>query len=206
MKVLMINGSPHERGCTYTALKEVADTLQKQAIATSFYWIGKGPVQGCVACGGCKKGCGCVFKDDANLLGNLISEADGIVIGSPVYYAGANGALTALLDRVFYSHSSSFVGKPGACVVSCRRGGASAAFDRLNKYFSICNMPIVPSQYWNQVHGSKPEDILQDEEGLQTMRTLGLNMAWLLRCIKNGTMADNPQPIYEPKVRTNFIR
>ncbi len=202
MKVLLINGSCHEKGCTFAALKEVALTLEKKGVQTEIYWIGKGPQQGCVACGGCKSGSGCAFDDDVNRVAAILKGCGGLVIGSPVYYAGPNGALCAFLDRLFYSHSAEFAGKVGACVVSCRRGGASAAFDRLNKYFTICNMPLVSSQYWNQVHGSKAEDVIKDEEGMQTMRTLGENMAWLMQSIADG----EPLPVYEKKLRTNFIR
>lgn len=202
MKVLMINGSPHEHGCTDAALREVAGVLESHGIETEFYWIGTRAISGCIACGGCKKGNGCAIGDDVNVLGNRLSTYDGIVIGSPVYYAGPNGALCAFLDRLFYSYGGRLAGKPAACVVSCRRGGASAAFDRLNKYFTICNMPVVSSQYWNQVHGSKAEDVYKDEEGMQTMRTLGRNMAWLLCGMQNNPLP----PSQEPKMRTSFIR
>lgn len=197
----MINGSPHEHGCTDTALNEVAKSLSAQGIETISYWIGKDAIHGCVACGSCKQKARCAFDDGVNRVGDMLDEIEGIVIGSPVYYAGPNGALCAFLDRLFYSHGAKMTGKIGAAVVSCRRGGASAAFDRLNKYFTICNMPLATSQYWNQVHGSRPEDVMRDEEGMQTMRTLGTNMAWMLKSL-NGTAA----PSYEAKIRTNFIR
>ena len=203
MKVLLINGSPHEKGCTFTALSEVAGALNGEGVETEIEWIGKGPIRGCVACGGCgRKGGKCVFDDDpANRILEKLTAADGVVVGSPVYYAGPNGALCALLDRVFYAGSAHFAGKPAAAVVSCRRGGASASFDRLNKYFTISNMPVVPSQYWNSVHGRTPEQVREDEEGLQVMRTLGRNMAWML---KGLNPADRPDP--EAHVFTNFIR
>ena len=177
MKVLLVNGSPHKNGCTFTALSEVAKALTQDGIETEFFHIGTGTVHGCTACGACQKLGHCVFTDDpANALSEKMQEADGIVIGSPVYYAGANGALCALLDRAFYS-GHGFAFKPAAAVVSARRSGTTATFDRLNKYFTINRMPIVSSQYWNGVHGHCPEDVMQDLEGLQTMRTLGHNMA-----------------------------
>lgn len=206
MKVLLLNGSPHEAGCTFTALSEVGKSLNKQGIETEIYHIGTKPVRGCIACGVCRKeGKGkCVFDDDpANEIIDLISKADGVVVGSPVYFACINGTLSALLDRVFYSGNSKFHYKPAAGIVSCRRGGASAAFDRLNKYFTFARMPLVSSQYWNSVHGNTPEEVRQDLEGLQIMRTLGNNMAWMLKNIEAGQV-EIPQ--YEPPARTNFIR
>lgn len=203
MKVLLINGSPHENGCTYTALSEVAKTLETEGIETQIFQIGKKPVRGCIACGACGKLGKCAFDDDpANEMMRLMQEADGIVIGSPVYYAGPNGALCALLDRAFYA-GSGFEFKPTAAVVSARRSGTTATFDRLNKYFTINRMPVVSSQYWNGVHGSMPDDVKKDEEGLQTMRTIGYNMAWMLKSIAEGKQ---PLPTIEPFNRTNFIR
>ena len=206
MKVLMINGSPNEQGCTFTALSEVAGSLNKNGIETEIFWIGKKAVQGCAACWGCLKLGHCVFKDGVNELNARAEEFDGIIIGSPVYYAGPNGSLCAFLDRMFLSGGDKWQGKLGACVVSCRRGGASAAFDRLNKYFTINNMPVVSSQYWNQVHGNTPDEVRQDVEGMQTMRTLGENMAWLLKCIEAGKNAGIKYPEHEEIVFTNFIR
>ncbi|MGN1307498.1 MAG: flavodoxin family protein [Faecousia sp.] len=206
MKVLLLNGSPNAKGCTFTALSEVEKVLKSHGMETELFQIGKKPVAGCIACRKCKDGSPCIFDDGVNELAARLDEFDGIVIGAPVYYAGPAGQATAFLDRLFYSAGKKLKGKPGAAVVSCRRGGASAAFDRLNKYFSINSMPIVTSQYWNQVHGNTPEEVLQDEEGLQTMRTLGENMAWLLRCIAAGKAAGVPAPQYETPVRTNFIR
>ena len=204
MQVLLINGSPHEAGCTFTALSEVASSLEKNGIEANFFHIGKKPVHGCVACYGCAKTGKCAFDDDVcNTISALAEKADGIVIGSPVYFASANGSLCALLDRAFFSASNAFIGKPGAAIVSCRRGGAGSAFDRLNKYFTISQMPVVASQYWNAVHGSTPEDVRRDEEGLQIMRTLGANMAWLLKSIAEGKV---PRPEQEKRLRTNFIR
>lgn len=206
MKVLLINGSPHARGCTYTALCEVEKSLQNRGVETKLFQLGTKPIAGCIACGSCAKTGQCVCTDAVNELGTQLDEFDGIVVGSPVYYAGPAGQLCAFLDRFFYCNGSRMAGKFGAAVVSCRRGGASAAFDRLNKYFTLCNMPVVPSQYWNQVHGSQPQDVLQDAEGLQTMRTLGENMAWLLQSKQAAQEAQVPLPHYEPRLRTNFIR
>lgn len=204
MKVLLINGSPHAKGCTYTALSEIATVLNAQGIETQIFHIGNKPVRGCIACGGCARQGKCVFDDDvANEMGALMSEADGIVIGSPVYYAGPNGALCCLLDRAFYSVGRKLAFKPAAAVVSARRSGTTAAFDRLNKYFTINRMPIVSSQYWNGVHGFTPDDVRKDEEGLQTMRTLGYNMAWILKNIHSGT---EPLTKAEPRKVTNFIK
>ncbi len=204
MKVLLINGSPHPKGCTYTALAEVEKSLRAAGIETEWAQLGTKPVRGCIACGGCRGKGKCVFDDDGcNALAAQIQGADGIVIGSPVYYAGPNGALCALLDRVFYSSGGRFDGKLGAAAVSCRRGGASAAFDRLNKYFTISNMPVVPSQYWNSIHGNAPEQAAQDLEGLQIMRTLGSNMAWLLQQRAAGGL---PVPEREARATTSFIR
>jgi multimeric flavodoxin WrbA len=206
MKVLLLNGSPHEKGCTFTALSEVAGQLEKSGIETQFLHIGIKPVQGCVACYGCAKSGYCVFKDDkVNECVDLLKAADGFVVGSPVYYSAPNGALCAFLDRLFFFKAQAYAYKPGACVVSCRRGGATASFDRLNKYFTISQMPVVSSQYWNSVHGNTPEEVRQDAEGLQTMRTLGKNMAWLLKCIDaaKGVVA---LPEKETPARTNFIR
>ena len=204
MHILLINGSPHEKGCTYTALAEVEKALHAGGIGTRWFHLGSRPVRGCIACGGCRKAGKCVFDDDGcNELAAMIREADGVVIGSPVYYAGPNGALCALLDRAFYSSGRLFDGKPGAAVVSCRRGGASAAFDRLNKYFTICNMPVIPSQYWNSIHGNTPQEAAQDLEGLQSMRTLGTHMAVFLR---RKEAAGLPEAEREQRVNTNFIR
>lgn len=206
MKVLLINGSPHKKGCTYTALAEVASTLEAEGIETEFAWVGAKPVAGCIACGSCgSTGC-CVHDDDAvNEIVAMLPEIDGIVVGSPVYYSGPSGQIHAFLDRLFYA-GSGFEGKVGAAVVSCRRGGASATYDVLNKYFGMNSMPIATSQYWNQVHGNTPDEVRQDAEGMQTMRTLGKNIAWMLKCIEAGRAAGVELPTYEPKVKTNFIR
>ena len=182
MHVLLLNGSPNAEGCTFTALSEVAATLKTENITSEIFQLGKKPVRGCIACGVCRERGECAFQDDAlPALVEAVKRADALVIGSPVYYAGPNGALCALLDRLFFSAGSYLKFKPGAAVVSCRRGGASASFDRLNKYFTINQMPIVSSQYWNSVHGFTPDDVRKDAEGLQTMRTLAHNLARMLR-------------------------
>jgi multimeric flavodoxin WrbA len=208
MKVLLVNGSPHAKGCTYTALNEVAVGLNKNGVETEIIQLGNKPIAGCIACGSCvKNGSGkCFVEDGVNEFVEKAKTADGFVFGSPVYYASASGQITSFLDRAFYGKGGVFEGKPGAAIVSCRRGGASAAFDQLNKYFTICNMPVVSSQYWNQVHGNTPEEVIQDEEGMQTMRRLGENMAWLIKCIEAGKQQGITFPEGEPVKRTNFIR
>jgi multimeric flavodoxin WrbA len=206
MKVLLVNGSPHEHGCTYTALHEVAETLHKHGIKTEILYLGKKPIPGCVACGKCRETGKCIVRDIVNEVAKELDHFDALIVGSPVYYAGPASQLTAFLERLFFSSGSKMAGKLGACVVSCRRGGATAAFDRLNKFFTIANMPVVPSQYWNQVHGQGPDDVKEDLEGLQTMRTLGENMAWLLKSIEAGRAAGVEPPTYEPKTMTNFVR
>lgn len=206
MKVLLINGSPHKEGCTNEALSEVAGVLEKNDIETVTVHVGTKPIAGCIACKSCSKTGKCfVNEDKVNEIIDMLPEIDGIVVGSPVYYAAPSGQICAFLDRLFYA-GSGFEGKVGAAVVSCRRGGASAAFDVLNKYFTINCMPVAPSQYWNQVHGSTPEDVRKDEEGMQTMRTLGNNMAWLIKCIKLGEENGVPVPEREKQIRTSFIR
>lgn len=207
MKVLLINGSPHPRGCTHTALSTVAAQLEKNGLETQILQMGNKAVHGCIACGKCRDTGHCIFEDDpVNEAVDLLREADGLVVGSPVYYAGPNGSICAFLDRMFFLKSAPYAFKPAAAVVSCRRGGASASFDRLNKYFTIARMPVVSSQYWNSVHGNTPDEVRQDKEGLQIMRTLGDNMAWLLKCIAAGKAAGIAQPVPEPWEATNFIR
>ena len=206
MKVLLINGSPNKHGCTYTALNEIAVTLKEEGIDSDIIYLGKQSVAGCIACGTCRKTGACVFRDQVNEVAAKLDEYDGMVVGSPVYYAGPSAQVCAFMDRLFFSGGGmKMSGKLAASVVSCRRGGASAAFDRLNKYFGISNMHIVGSQYWNQVHGFTPDDVRKDLEGLQTMRTLARNMAWLLKCIEAGKEKGIEPPVHEPKVATNFI-
>ena len=206
MKALLINGSPNEKGCTYTALTEVERTLNKNGIETELLWLGNAPVANCVDCGFCRQQGRCVHDDAVNRVIDELDSISALVVGSPVYYASASGQLCSFMDRLFHYCGRRMAGKLGASVVSCRRGGASAAFDRLNKYFTISNMPIVSSQYWNQVHGNTPEEVMQDEEGLQTMRTLAENMAWLIKCIEAGRRAGIELPEYEKRIGTNFIR
>lgn len=205
-KVLMINGSPHEFGCTYTALKEVADTLEKNGVETEILYLGIKPVAGCIACGKCSQTGRCVFNDQVNRVLEKLAEYQGIVVGSPVYFAGPTGQICAFLDRLFYCGGDRMKGKVAAAVVSCRRGGATAAFDRLNKYFTISNMHVAGSQYWNQIHGKTPAQAVKDLEGLQTMRTLGQNMAWLIKSIAAGEASGLAAPEYEKTQITNFIQ
>ncbi len=205
MKVMLVNGSPHEKGCTYTALCEIAKALNGEGVETEIFWVGKQAIGGCWGCGACRKTGKCVQKDTVNEFVEKAKTSDGFVFGSPVHYASASGALTSFMDRAFYSGSKNFQYKPAAAVASCRRGGASATFDQINKYFTISNMPIVSGNYWNQVHGNTPEETLQDLEGLQNMRYLGYNMAWILKCIELGK-SSGINPTKEEKIRTNFIR
>jgi len=184
----------------------VADTLESQGIETEIYWLGNKPVAGCIGCGACSKTGKCFMDDGVNILAERAKDADGFIFGSPVHFASATGALTSFMDRLFYSGKGALTGKPAAAVVSCRRGGATAAFDQINKYFTIRSMPIVSSQYWNQVHGNTPDEVRQDAEGLQTMRTLARNMAWMLKCIDAGRKAGITFPEAEPGIATNFIR
>ncbi|WP_459482337.1 flavodoxin family protein [Clostridium saccharoperbutylacetonicum] len=207
MKVLLINGSPKDKGCTYTALSEIVKELEEENIETEIFNVGNKPIRGCIGCGGCRESNKCVFNDDCvNEIIEKAKECDGFIFGSPVHYAAASGAITSVLDRFFYSYGKFLANKPGAAIVSCRRGGSTAAFEQLNKYFTISNMPIVSSQYWNMVHGNTPEEVKQDLEGMQTMRTLGKNMAWLLKCINAGKEAGVEIPEREAKTFTNFIR
>jgi len=209
MKVLLINGSPQKSGCTYTALEEVATQIEKLGIATEIFYIGNEPIRGCTGCGYCGKTGNhqCVLTDDTvNEAILKAKDCDGFIFGTPVHYAAASGSITSFLDRMFYAASNSFALKPGAAVVSCRRGGSSTALDQLNKYFTIANMPVVSSQYWNMVHGNTPDEVKQDFEGMQTMRVLGRNMAWLLKSIEAGKKAGVELPQTEARARTNFIR
>ncbi len=204
MKVLLINGSPHREGNTFIALDEVARTLREEGVESEIVSIGTKPVRGCIGCWQCARTGQCAFQDDLYVeIREKLATADGLIVGSPVYFAGPNGSLCALLDRIFVSCADRLAYKPAAAVVVCRRGGASAAFDRLNKYFTITNMPVVSSQYWNSVHGREPGEARQDAEGLQVMRVLGRNMA---RMLKAGLLASEHRPEAEPRVVTNFIR
>lgn len=205
MRVLLINGSPRERGNTYTALSEITKVLQEEQIDTEIINLGKGAVQGCIACGWCGRQGKCTFNDDLyyRVWRAVKDGIDGLIVGSPVYYGGPNGSLCALLDRVFYSLGRELQYKPAASVVVCRRGGATSTFDRLNKYYTMMNMPVVSSQYWNLAYGQTPGQVAQDEEGMQTMRTLARNMAWMLRHLRTN---NDDLPEQEPPLRTNFIK
>ena len=186
MKVLLVNGSPHINGCTARALKEVEETLKNEGIETDFVSVGNKEIRGCIVCGTCGKSGKCVFDDVVNEIATKFEEADGIVIGTPVYYAGSNGSILSLLDRLFYSTHFDKTMKVGAAVISSRRAGSTSALDEIYKYFGISNMPIVTSSYWNEVHGFKAEDVEKDIEGLQTMRNLGRNMAFMVKSINIG--------------------
>ena len=210
MKVLLLNGSPNQHGCTYTALCEVAHAIEESSIETEILWIGNQAVRGCIGCGGCARSGKrrCVFGDDlVNTALDKMRSCDGLVVGSPVHYAAAGGSITSFLDRMFYAGGSQMRAKVGAAVCSARRAGTPATLDQLSKYFIICGMPIAPSQYWPMVHGSTPEDVRQDEEGMQIMRMLGRNMAYMIRAFalarENGLL---PPDMEKPKMRTNFIR
>lgn len=206
MKVLLINGSPHKEGCTYVALKEVASTLEKEGIEAEIVWIENKPVGGCIACGTCRKTGKCVFDDVVNKIREKCETADAFVFGSPVHYAAISGNMKGFMDRLFYSAGSTFYMKPAACVLSARRAGTTAAFDEMIKYFTISQMPVVSSRYWNMVHGAAPEQVSEDAEGLQTMRILGRNMAYMLKCMEAGKAAGVALPEREDIVWTNFVR
>lgn len=209
MHVLLFNGSPHKNGCTFTALSEVAKTLEEAGVSTEIVQIGSTAFRGCVGCGACKKtGAGCAFgkEDGLNEILDKCKTADGFVFGSPVYYASANGTMISFLDRLFYAGGKALTHKPGCSVVSARRAGTTVTLDELNKYFTINEMPLVSSNYWPMVHGNTPDQVRQDEEGLQIMRNLGRNMAWLLQCIEAGKTAGIEAPTAENQYRTNFIR
>ena len=207
MKVILLNGSPKPKGCTYTALTRVAESLEKNGVETEIIHIGANVTSGCMGCGYCRNAGRCVNdKDCLNSLLDKIKSADGYVFGTPVHYAGASGALTAFMDRLFYSSGTALAYKPAAVICTCRRGGATATFDQINKYFTINNMPVVSSSYWNMAHGNTPEEVVQDAEGMQIMSILGKNMAWLVKCIDLGNKNGCPVPEREDKVSTNFIR
>jgi multimeric flavodoxin WrbA len=208
MKVCLINGSPHKDGCTATALAEIGKTLAEEGIDSEVFWLGTKPNSGCTGCGGCqgKERCA-VDGDKVNEFLAIAESFDGYIFGSAVHYAAATGAITSFLDRVFYAGPKKwFALKPGAAVVSARRAGTTAALDQLNKYFTISEMPVISSRYWNMVHGFTPDDVRKDEEGLLVMRTLARNMAWFLKCKEAGAKAGVPLPKREPGVMTNFIR
>ena len=207
MKVVMLNGSPNELGCTYTALILIARELNSRGVDTEIVWLGNGPVRGCIGCGGCKKYGKCVFGDDRiNEIGEKLKTADGYIFGAPVHYASPNGAMVAAMDRLFMAYGRYMQFKPAACIVSARRAGTTASVDVLNKYLGINNMITVPSSYWNMVHGSRSEDVIKDEEGVSIMRGIGSNLAWLLKVLDSvkGTPLEKPTVI--PKAKTNFIR
>ncbi len=209
MKVLMLNGSPHSHGCTYTALSEVGAALQAEGIAWEVAQTGVKPIRDCIACGKCRElDSACVFDDDGvNALIQKAKEADGFVFGTPVYYAHPSGRILSLLNRMFYAAKKDvFQHKPAAAIASARRAGTTASVDVLNKYFSISQMPIISSTYWNMVHGNDSEEVREDREGLQTMRNLGRNMAWLLKCIEAARERGIEPPTAERTFRTNFIR
>ena len=211
MKVILVNGGPHKDGCVNTALEEVAKALNKENIETEIFWLGVKPISGCIACKTCAKTGKCVFDDVVNEFVEKAKDADGFIFGSPVHYAGATGAITSFMDRVFYSASLSgkgdrFMFKPAACAISARRAGTTATYDQLNKYFGITQMPIISSRYWNMVHGNTPEQVKQDEEGMQAMRILGRNMAYYLKCIEAGKNRGINPPEQEETTFTNFIR
>ena len=208
MKVLLLNGSSRPSGCTYTALREVAVSLEVAGIETEILFLGNEPVRDCTACGTCAKVPGkCVFDDDiVNRIIEKARGADGFIFGTPVYYAHPSGRILSVLDRVFYAGKSAFIHKPAAAIASARRAGTTATLDVLQKYFTISQMPVVTSTYWTMVHGKQPEDVLKDEEGLQAMRNLASDMVWMLRCIEAGKAAGIQPPQEEFGARTNFIR
>ena len=211
MKVLLFNGSPHREGCTYTALKEIEKTLKEEGIESEIYQIGIKPIGACRACYACGKIGKCVIDDGVNPFLDYAKDFDGFIFGSPVHYGSACGGITAFLDRAFFTAFQSgrgdiFLHKPGAAVVSARRSGTTAALDQLNKYFAITQMPIISGRYWNMVHGATAQEVLEDKEGLQNMRILARNMAWLLKCKEAGERAGVPVPKTEEIVFTNFIR
>ncbi len=209
LKVLLVNGSPHKEGCVFTALTEIADTLRGEGVASTLFWVGNQPVAGCIGCGVCVGKRRCFRNDRVNEFVEMMDDYDGFVFGTPVHYAAASGAMTSFLDRVFFIdefNGDHFAGKPAAAIATCRRSGGTAALDQMNKYMTDCNMPVVPSQYWNVVHGNTPDEIRRDTEGLQTMHVLARNMAWLLKCIALGREHGFEFPAHEQHTMTNFIR
>lgn len=210
MKVLLVNGSPHAKGCTYTALSEIQSTLDQEGVESQVFWIGNEPISGCIACGTCGKTGECVFDDKVMEFLNLATDFDGFIFGSPVHYAGIAGNMGSFMDRAFFTDHcgkrNTFYLKPAAAVVSARRAGTTSALEELNKYFLHAQMPVVPSRYWNMVHGGAPEEVRQDLEGLQIMRVLARNMAWFLKCKEAGEKLGVPLPKREQPISTNFIR
>lgn len=210
MKVLLVNGSPHKNGCTNTALEIVAKTIQSEGIETEIFWIGNNLVAGCMACGKCANTGKCCFDDSVNVFAEKAKEADGFVFGSPVHYACASGQMVSFMDRLFVSSAKNtpnpLWAKPATVVTSARRAGTTSALDQLQKWLSFSEMPIVSSRYWNQVHGQTPSDVLKDEEGVQIMRVLGKNMAWIIKCINCAKDAGITKPKEEKKTFFNFIR
>lgn len=208
MKVLLINGSSRENGCTFTALSQAVHALEKEGVQTEIIQLGAAPLRDCVGCNACRKlNNRCVFNDDiVNKILEKAQTADGFIFGSPVYYAHPSGRILSLMNRLFYAGGSVFARKPAAAVVSARRAGTTAALDAIQKHFTINQMPVVSSFYWNMVHGNTPEEVRQDLEGLQVIRTLGRNMAWLLKCLEAGKKAGVAAPEPEERAWTNFIR
>ena len=205
MKVLLVNGSPDRKGCTFTALEEIAKTLEENGVETEIFQVGNKPIAGCIGCGYCRKTGECFIKDIVNEFVEKAKAADGFIFGSPVHYAAASGAITSFLDRVFYSAGRYMQFKPASVICSARRAGTTATLDQLTKYLTISNMPVVSSQYWNMVHGNSPKEVKQDLEGMQTMRVLGRNMAWLIKCIELGKNNNVNRPELEDREMTNFI-
>ena len=205
MNVLILNGSPHPKGSTYTALREMEAIFHQEGIQTEFLQVGNLPIRGCIACGSCKKTGKCVFDDIVNEIAEKFQDADGLVVGTPVYYASANATLVALLQRLFHSTTFDKTLKVGAAVASARRGGLTATFDELNKFFTISGMPVASGQYWNGIHGHNAEEALQDGEGLQMMRTLARNMCFLMKAIAREK-EQSGIPEREARITTNFIR
>ncbi|MDR0764172.1 MAG: flavodoxin family protein [Synergistaceae bacterium] len=211
MKILLVNGSPNQCGCTNRALTEILNTLREEGLSAEIFWIGNKPISGCIGCAKCEKIGKCVFDDKVNEFHEIAKSADGYVFGSPVHYASASGAMISFMDRVFFSDlfgrgNQTFRLKPAAAVVSARRAGTTAAFDQMNKYFTIQEMPVISSVYWNMVHGNTPEEVEQDLEGLRTMRVLARNMAYFLRCKAAGEKAGIQLPPSEKPIFTNFVR
>lgn len=210
LRVLLVNGSPHKEGCTYTALSEVAGQLNKEGIETEIFWIGIKPISGCIGCRVCIEKHACVFGDVVNEFLDKAADFDGFIFGTPVHWAGATGAMTSFLDRVFYSDlcggRNNFYMKPAAAIMSARRAGTTATWDQMNKYFGLVQMPIVTSRYWNMVHGATPEQVKKDLEGIQVMRVLAKNMAFMLKCKEAGLNSGISLPEQETITFTNFIR